>query len=225
MRFALCLVLLVACKGEKQLTTKELVEKYKAQIEPRLAAIEKIRNAPLPAPTGTIALDGGPQPNFSNYAPYGNLIYAYWADLEDMKKYEPNQLRYNFMAEIVNDCYLTVREGNQAIKPNGVQGNFPTEAYLAKDLLPMCGAARYLIVIDLKAFKDTEYIDKEHFGMGAAAADAHLFDLETGKYLGGVSFETTSSKYTSDPDSDLRDRFHKAMEAALRKFLPDSKLS
>lgn len=235
MRILLLMVAVVGCDGEKKGPSAEELHKQLAPIvEPKLVVIEKILAAPFPAPTGTLEKPSAPiemvRDSGENQVK-GNALYAFEADLRTLDRYQRNPLRYNFNGELVNDCFQIVR------KRGFSGGHFDTHSreprpwkgdeHIVGMKLPKCAALRYLLVVKLEAFKDTDYIDKETFGAGGALAQVHIFDLGAdGKHLGGVAFAAESSDYVrgTDTTSDLRENFYRALHEAVRAHVPDARL-
>jgi hypothetical protein len=233
-RVAVVLPLALGCGGEKKQPSAEEVHKQLAPtIEPKLQVIEKILKEPFPSPTNTIKLDGPMIDMIKDVGESkiaGNALYAFEADLRTLDRYQGNPLRYNFNGEYVNDCFQLVRKKGLA------GGNFGTytrdpmpwtnDEHIVRMKLPYCAALRYLLVIKLDAFKDTDYIDKEKFGGGGAIAQVHVFDLDSGgKHLGGVTFDAVSSEYVKgDIESDLRQNFYNALQKAVHAHVPDANL-
>ena len=220
--------------GDGPPSAEALHKKHAPVVEAKLATIDKILSQPFPAPTDAIKLDGPPlvvmydtgEDTFN-----GNALYAFEADLRTPDTYQRNPLRYNFNGEYINDCVMMTRKKMLA------GGHFDTysrdpmpwtgDDHIVRMKLPKCAALRYLLVVKLDAFKQTEYIDKETFGGGGALAQVHVFDLEAGgKHAGGVTFAAQSSQTVRGGgiDSDLRENFYLALNEAVTKHLPDARL-
>jgi len=220
--------------GKAQPTAEELHKQLAPLVEPKLVAIEKLLKEPFPEPTGTIKLDGPPLAiivELGENKLRGNALYAFEADLRTLDRYQKNPLRYNFNGEYVNDCFQMVRKKGLAGGDFDTYSRDPmpwtSSEHIVGMKLPKCAVMRYLVVIKLDVFKDTEYIDKEKFGGGGAIARVHVFDLEAGgKHLGGVPFEAQSSDSvrSGDIDSDLRQNFYGSLKKAVAAQLPDADL-
>lgn len=208
----------------------EILAAEQKNLEPNAVAIEKIaaQASKLPAPTGKVTLEGPPPVIVRMGVPStGNAIFAFHQDLLDLTAYPAIPLRSAASSKLANDCWSLSRkkvfagikmDRRDPMLPEGDQPQLRTT-------IEMCKLLRYLIVINLTAFKGTDYIDKESFGAGKASGDALVFDLRTGKYLGGVPFKAESSKFTkSSPDSDLWNNFYESIRSALEPKMPGSHL-
>ena len=225
---------LVACGGGKKgPSADELVKQLSPVIEPKLVTIEKILKEPFPAPTESLKVDGPPIEMIRDAGEgkvAGNALYAFENDLRSIERFQRNPLRYNFNGEIVNHCFMIVRKQLMAGGDFEMHSQDPRSWKGAEHLvgmnLPHCAALRYLLVIKLDAFKDTEYIDDKSFGGGGALAQVHVFDLDAGgKHAGGVSFVAESSRSVrGDTTQDLRGNFYRALQTAVAKHLPDARL-
>lgn len=233
MRRLILVVAAAGCGGDKGPNADELHAKLAPAIEPKLVVIEKIVKDGLPAPTGKLALAGGPPIEMlrdgGGGKALGNAIYAYEQDLQNIEKLQRNPLRWNFNAELVNHCFMMVRKKMLAGGHYETYSRDPMtwkgDEHRVVSELPQCAALRYLMVVKVDLLKETEYIDKEKFAAGGAAAQVHVYDLEAdGKHLGGVEFFALSSDAAHDPSSDLRVNFSRAMEKAIRDHLPDARL-
>jgi hypothetical protein len=237
MRAATLAAAVAACGGGEPAAPN--ADKLHAQlaplVEPKLKLIEEqILKQPLPAPTETIEVTGPPLRlifDLGSNEVGGNTLYAFDDDLRSIERYQRNPLRYNFSGELVNDCFMIVRKKMFAGGDFGMSSRDPKpwtgDEHIVGMKLPRCAALRYLVVIKLDAFKDTDYIDKESFGAGGAIAQAHVFDLEAGgKHAGGVSFRAESSSHVrgGDTTGDLRENFYKALKVAVGKHLPNAQL-
>lgn len=235
MKLVLVVFAIAACSSQEKSgpNAETLHAQLAPVVEPKLQVIETILKQPLPAPTNKIGLAGPTlQMMYDAGANQvsGNALYAFDSDLRSIERYQRNPLRNNFNGELVNDCFMIVRKkmlaGGDFTTYNREPMTWEGQEHVVGMKLPRCAAMRYLIVVKLEAFKGTEYIDKERFGGGGAVAQAHIFDLEAGgKHAGGVTFTAVSSSLVrgTDTDQDLRNNFYKALEAELRKHLPDAR--
>jgi len=223
MRSLVVTATLVACHGQ-QATVDEQVAKAKPIVEPRLARFDNFIKEPLPEPTGTIKLDGPPIQVVS-FGPdaKGNAAVAFREDFKDLTGYASNPVRW-YGADILDDCYMLVRNKQLATHWNGNKNTspFPSDA---QNHLPRCTLIRYVLLVDFKAFELPKEIDKQHFAGGGVTANVLVVDLDTGKYAGGVSFTAGSSDWSGkDLEYDFRNNVFKAFEAAIQKALPDARL-
>lgn len=222
------LVLAMGCKKAEP-TPAELVAGARAQLEPKVAMLEKIGKTPLPTATGAIKLAGPPLRIISFTDPtQGNATVVFDADLKDDLSWIASvDVRGPSATGVANNCVMLVRKGVMA----GIHDKrfdrdpMADESEPTKRVLTSCGLLRYLVVVKLLDYKATKYIDSKTFGGGSGRAEALVFDLETGAFAGGVTFEASSSARTkSDIDSDLMANFARAMDGALEKALPDAQL-
>jgi len=227
----IAVVMAAGCGGGKKAPTAEQLHVQLAPIvEPKLQAIENLLKEPFPAATGSIKLDGPPLEMIREIGDHkirGNALYAFEWDLRSLDRYRNIPLRRNFDGEYINDCFQIVRK-------KGLAGgtSYPANAkpwagdeHIVGMKLPYCAATRYLLVIKIDEYKATEYIDKEKFGGGGAAAQVHVFDLDAGgKHLGGVPFGAQSSDVvtTHTIDSDLQANFYSSLQNAVKEHLPDA---
>lgn len=221
---------LLGCK-KKEPTFAETLAVERPKMEPKVAAIEKVAKAPLPAASGKISKLAGPPLRIIYLGGdkiEGNATMVFDADLKDNLKWiERVGVRVPGASGVANDCVMMLRNGTMAGIHDKMFDRDPMiyDEQQSVRLLPVCSLIRYLVVVKMLDFKPTKYIDKESFGGGTATAEALVFDLDTGTYHGGVKFSAKSSgSIKGNMDDDLMSNFAKALSTAIEGSLPDAKL-
>ncbi|MDI1444569.1 hypothetical protein [Polyangium sp. 6x1] len=236
---------------------KEVLAEHRAPVEAKLAKVKALKEQAraLPAVSSDVVhVAGGPAPvlSFSGGTVGVNAAIAYLEDLDNLA--ELGNVPYRAAATgTINRCasvLATHREPYDAAHP---QLSPPSmSSYRADDVLELCEALRYLLVVRSLAFvepsdprtsttcspfdagvEDGGAADAgtcHRFGGGYLKADVLVFDVESGRHLGGFAFVAESSAMVDVTDDganvkgEIAGNFHRNIEEALktaaRKALP-----
>ncbi len=225
MRRLVVIALLGACGGKDGPSAKEQLDKARPQLEPKLVVLDKIAKevASLPPASGTIKLAGPPMTKIGGTGEVPARQNAAFANIEDLgESFAWVHERPFHSSGFANSCYRIVRH-NDVPSAHTKMGDQKFTMFDNRiiDTTKTCLQLRYLVVTKVIDFKDFKFLEDKKFIGGTFKAEAHVFDIETGAHAGGVTFEGASSSETSDPESDLEDRFNRARVAALTTALPD----
>jgi hypothetical protein len=199
---------------------REIVERYRAGVEKTFAAIAKLEAAPLPEVTGKIDYAGPPLTNENA------VVLAYGPDVLKHAR-TGQQSDPMFDAEDLSNI------------DSMLHGATPDTSTETESRLARFTALRDVVLVKTLVHERPREVDSG-FVPGHVVAEAYLFDI-SGKYLGGVPFEATSSSevsYTkrledgaevsndadSQIDADLESNAHKAMRDAIAAQIPNSNL-
>jgi hypothetical protein len=179
-------------------------------LAPAVAAIEKIK-LPSGAPSGSVRPTGG------KHVAAGAVVYE-----RELSSFTDRAFEYEKALPLRDDedfhaCGIAVRWKNR-------QGK--TDAKL-KRVLAWCASLPYLLVVrttKLDAPTSRTVVD---FASGHAEGQVFVYELPTGKAIGGYVFKAESSAKVkaSELDADFRGNIAKAITASLAKADPGATLT
>ncbi|MDC3961102.1 hypothetical protein [Polyangium jinanense] len=228
---------------------KEVLAEHRAPVEAKLANVKALKEQARALPvvsSDVVHIAGGPAPVVSwSGGTFGvNAAIAYLEDLDNLT--ELGNVPYRVPATgTINRCasaLATHREPYDAAHPQSAP---PTiSSYRADEVLDLCQALRYLLVVRSLAFVEPSdprastacsLYDAgagdggagdtgtcHRFDGGYLKADVLVFDVESGSHLGGFGFVAESSAMVDVTDDGanvkggIAGNFHRNIEEALK---------
>ncbi len=219
----------VACKRadppKPELTWEEVEKKYKATVDAKLAIVEKIaRNKPPPTKTAGITLDGPPIP--ASYTP--NVAVAFEEDLVDLVTLPKIKYRPDYDHGTINECASTSRKRYSVITERAI-----SSASSGNAQLDHCTLLKYLIVVRLTTKVEPKMLPKKPgdidstFSGGHFEGDVVVFNIDTGKHLGGYTVKAENKDVVGRNDTiytDLYAALNAQIKDGFERNAPGSKL-
>lgn len=193
---ASCGASLFFVRWSHQRARAELFDRYRARVEPKLAAIERLRDrvaALPPVANDTLAAVAHPlvMAGYDHRAETNGAV-VYQEDLGDLSRLGDAGPHYNqrlFQAGLPIDCARLMRLGVYGTyEPQNVHLN------VAQEYLEVCAKLDYVFVLRTRRFEGLEF-----------SGDVLAFEVDTGRPLGGFALDFTSAARTSlEKDTAVR---------------------
>jgi hypothetical protein len=186
-----------------------LLKAMGAPLEQRVAAVEKVKLSD--GPSGRLRPSGGKHIT-ANAAVVNDGDLLWLTDLADHDGAFPLPDGPRLRA-----CAFAVRQTFMA-------QNDPAKR---KEELSWCGQLEYLLVVRTSAMELPQtYNNNYNFVAGHAKGDVQIFELPSGKSIGGYAFRVASSEKLKESElaRDFRANFEKAVSDGLAKADPGSAL-